>query len=142
MIGRWLLVFAVAAGLVGMHHLLAHEADAPTGAGTMAASLAHGMPSRSAAVTEPTRAHGHPDPDVDGAALLAPSPGPDHAMDMLTHLCLAVLAGLILLALAAAAVLTCSQHPGPTAPCSLVSTRPRSPPRTAVRLAQLCVLRN
>jgi hypothetical protein len=70
------------------------------------------------------------------------SPMPDHGM---AHMCLAVLAAALALALAAALLTAVSHQVGASthrAP-GLVRTAPRRPPPDhAVRLAELCVLRN
>lgn len=153
-VARWMLVLAVAVGLVGMHHLLAHDPDAPAGGAALAESMTYGMPSGTAAMTAAmtaagpvapvsTRTRPHLVSDADRATVMMPSPGHDLAMGMLMHLCLAVLGGLIVLGLAAVAVtIRVRQRLGPTRFCGVVTVRPRSPPRIAVRLAQLCVLRN
>jgi hypothetical protein len=73
------------------------------------------------------------------------SPDPMPASHELLHLCLAVLAAAIALGLTAVAVTILTRRDHYTAaPCprEVVLVPPRPPPRTAVRLAQLCVLRN
>jgi hypothetical protein len=73
------------------------------------------------------------------------SPDPMPTSHELLHLCLAVLAAAIALGLAAVVVTILTRRDNHTAaPCprEVVPVPPRPPPRTAVRLAQLCVLRN
>jgi hypothetical protein len=132
--GRWrwerlLLLVAVMLGVLAMHALVAdagtHCADSPTMAQTMAAG-SHAGPAASHA--------GHA--------------GCDHgvmpASHDLLHLCLVVLAVAVVLGLGnvAAALVRRGNRSASGRPARVVTVQPRPPPRTAVRLAQLCVLRN
>jgi len=156
---RWLLVLVLAAGLIGMHHLIAGHPDALAGATqpvAASAMVAMGpvVASGAAASTGIRPVAGRaatPGQDGPGFAV-APSarisgPGPVMnmpVMDMLMHACLAVLAALSVLALAAAVGLLTLSRPADdrARPRPAVPHWARPPPRTAVRLAQLCVLRN
>jgi hypothetical protein len=68
---------------------------------------------------------------------------PAGALHELMHLCLAVLAGLVVLGLVVLVFLLrrAARSAAALLPAPVV-VPPRPPPRTAVRLAQLCVLRN
>lgn len=127
-VGRWeraLVILAVGLGVVCLHALLL--AGAPG-----AYPAADGRPlGRTATV------------DTSGLrVMIASEAGPAAPMPMVQdpgHQCVAVLAAAVALGLVAAAVRhVTAAHP----PCGVVAARPCPPPRTAIRLALLCVLRN
>lgn len=127
---RLLLLVAVMLGVVTMHALV-------TGAGTHCADL----PTMAQTMTA--------DPHAGPAGLHAGPAGCEHgstpASHDLLHLCLAVLAAAVVLAFVAvayAALARRGDRPASGRPTGVVIVQPRAPPRTAVRLAQLCVLRN
>lgn len=132
-VGRWLLLLALAAGLIGMHHLEAGSPERHAMSGVAMVSAAgsgHGSGLAGAV---------HPGADRSHVVVTAAGSGP--AMEMAMHLCLAVLAALLLgVALLAVAVLDRRAVAPP--PRAVVLTAGRPPPRSAVRLALLCVLRN
>lgn len=148
---RWLLVLAVVAGLIGMHHLIAHSPVAP---GPSAQSSAGPGPLAGpglVTVSSPIETHRAPAPAasmtmsgpsdrVHGGVGTAMDPAANAAMDMAMHACLAVLAALIVLGLLAAVAEVLD--PGRGVTFGIAARWARPPPRTAVRLAQLCVLRN
>ena len=125
----WFVVVATAAGMIAMHSLAAHEhtqaASAPTVMMIPASSCCEGEHAVSAGAL--------PDEDPhEGSSLLA-----------LLHLCLAVLTGFTLLAIAAllAFIRLRTGISDRLSPLAAALDRTRSPPPTSVRLAQLCVLR-
>lgn len=117
---QWALVWAVAFAVVGMHHLGAHEPGTheQTAVATVADCCAHG-------------------------ASEEPGPGPMQQHDLL-HLCLAILAAGVGLALALLAFFRGGFVVRLTSVAKR-SARPRSPPPrpggAPARLATLCVLR-
>ncbi|MGH3764838.1 MAG: DUF6153 family protein [Pseudonocardiaceae bacterium] len=131
---QWLLTVAIAAGLVGMHHLV----HSPT---------AHPM-----SMTSATHI-GHSDPDpagVDSVEMISASTpvvasrvdccDPVHKMG---HFCMAVLTTITALCaalLVAAAWRRPLEQGGLLAAASAVAAR--APPAGSVRLTQLCVLRS
>jgi ABC-type Fe3+ transport system permease subunit len=124
---QWARVFLLVAVLLGV--LAMHATVAPVGEGPCAARTVH------AHGGEPTTAPvGHSEHnDCDRSS------GAHH----LLHLCLAVMAAVLLLGLAFAVAISIRRHDsGGQTPIQVVRTLARPPPRTAVRLAQLCVLRN
>lgn len=137
-----LLLAVLLLGVVAMHAGVAPAGagHGPTdhGAGTdragtgMAVTVEAGHAGEASAPVEPADAT---------AASTTPMPMP--ALHELLHLCLAVLVAMILLGLALVAFLGFARGVAVRARVpEVVIVRPRSPPRTAVRLAQLCVLRN
>ncbi len=118
--GRWVLLLALAAGLVGMHHL---EAGVQSG---------HVMP----AVATIAAAPPHP-----AGPVVSVDAGMD-GMEMAMHLCLAVLAAVGLLGLLLFVVAVLPHDPAAPSSRTVVRAVARPPPRSAVRLALLCVLRN
>jgi hypothetical protein len=142
-IARWLLILSIAAGLIAMHHLGAHTPDMH-GPDMSSPAMATAAPDQATeqpiSMDAATRA-AHPASGMELAAA-APDPGTT-TMSMLMHLCLAVLAGLLVLGMLAVAFAILSRPPrAANVSRSVVIAWPRPPPRTAVRLAQLCVLRN
>ncbi len=148
-------MLAVAAGLIGMHQLIAHSpaAAGPSGQSTTGPGqlAGPGLVTVSSAV-ETNRApaaatlvtmSGPSDP-VHGGVGTAMDPAANAAMDMLMHACVAVLAALIVLGVlaAVAGVLDRRRDPGRGVTVGIAARWARPPPRTAVRLARLCVLRN
>lgn len=140
----WVLVLAVAAGLIGMHHLMApgHTADGPAGAGLAPAAVSMTAMTGPEPVSPPTPGMPRTSDGLGAAPVLGSFAG--SAMDMLMHPCLAVLAALLVLAPLAAVLLALARRHDPSraARLGLGVSWARPPPRTAVRLALLCVLRN
>lgn len=151
-------MLAVVAGLIGMHHLLAPgpvparpSAQSVTGPGPLVGpglvtvSLpieTQSDPAGSMTMSGPSdRVHSD---RVHGGVGTAMDPAANAAMDMLMHACLAVLVALIVLGLLAAVAeaLDRRREPGRGVTVGTAIRWARPPPRTAVRLAQLCVLRN
>ena len=137
---QWLLVVAIVAGLVGMHHLI-------TGHGMpMATATGSGSVSMSAAPAEHSHAGRlgiHP---VE-ARLVSSSAGMSQAdccgsMDMVGQCCLAVLTAVTALAAAlmVAAVWRRVREPGYLL-AALSALGARGPPIGCARFTQLCVLR-
>ena len=159
--GRWLLLLALVAGLVGMHHLASAAPEGhATSAGPTAPMTDDGHPmgpgpvapagsmdtaaSMDTAGSMDTAASTDTATSTDTAASTVVAMPVDTAMsmDMAMHLCLAVLVALGLLGLLVLAVAVPGPRP-PTVPFgSVVRATARPPPRSAVRLALLCVLRN
>jgi hypothetical protein len=129
---RLLLLFAAVVGVALMHSL---AAPMPVG-GEMATSERMAAQMTADATTDGTIIHSHGDPGDEHV--------PTPMSHQLGHLCVAILGAALLLALAVAvAWLTRRGSDSPRR--SDVGTSPewpRPPPRTAVRLAQLCVMRN
>ena len=136
---RWVLLCALALGVLGMHHLsgLGHGSaaeHAPAAAAVQADTPpldtvpAHAAPQR----------HCCPDP----TATTPSTPGHDGEHDLLAHLCLAVLVAAFTIGLL---ILLRRTRRGPAPPAHLAvsgSGYPRPPPPpTSIRLASLCVLR-
>lgn len=132
---QWLLIVAIAFGLVGMHHLVQ-------------AHTAHAMP-----VALPSATHtGDIDPDPVGAhpvevrststSVVASQAGCCDPMDMVGHPCLAVLTAITALA---AALIFAAAWRRPLKPGYLLATvsavAARAPPIGCTQLTQLCVLR-
>jgi len=159
--GRWLLLLALAAGLIGMHHLEASGAyltgPATTGPAmtgpamtgpAMTGPAMTGPAMTGAAMTGPAMTGAA----MTGAVAAAPSDHPAAVsvhdpdmpgMAMTMHMCLAVLGAALLLGLLLLLVVTVlARRPAPAAPRAVALTAVRPPPRSAVRLALLCVLRN
>lgn len=115
-------IVAVAAGLIGMHHLACAHAEHPTAI----VSAAHITPDRSGS-----------------AALVAlPDDCRDH-MDMVGHLCLAVLTAITSLAAALISAATRVQSTESGHVLAAVSARAAwAPPIDDARFTRLCVLRN
>ena len=130
---RLLLLFAAVVGVALMHSL---AAPMPVG-GEMATSEPMAAQMTADATTDGTIIDSHGDPAGHGHV-------PTPMSHQLGHLCVAILGAALLLALAVAvAWLTRRGSDSPRR--SDVGTSPewpRPPPRTAVRLAQLCVMRN
>ncbi len=128
---QWLLIVAIAAGLVGMHHLV-HADTAHATPMTMASAM-------------PTE-HIHPAP-IGVTPVAMTSPLALHAdccdpMTMMGHLCLAVLTALA--ALAAAMIFAVASRRSLGSGHLLAAVRAvaaRAPPTGCPRLTQLCVLR-
>lgn len=119
-IRRWLLVVAVVAGLIAMHHLVDDGMSQPEASSSSSMVMA-----------------------VSDGAAHASSTGTvaRPAMDMAMHMCLAVLGAVVALVALLGMVATIGRRGDPTRrPRGFVVGAP--PPRhTSVRLAQLCVLR-
>lgn len=125
----WLVVVASAIGMIAMHSLVVHEhaqpASSPTAVVAVESSCCEGQHAAPPGTLQHTAPH-------HGSLLMA-----------LLHLCLAVLTGLTVLAIAALLAfvrLGADLSDRPRSP-GLRLDRTRSPPPTSVRLAQLCVLR-
>ncbi|HEX5142787.1 MAG TPA: DUF6153 family protein [Mycobacterium sp.] len=128
----WLIVF-IAAGLVGMHHLV----HAPT---------AQTMPMTTASAT-PIQ-HGDPEAvgitpvEATSTSVVASQTDFRDPMDLVGHACLAVLIAIV--TLAAALIVAAAWH-RPREPghllAAVIALGARGPPLGCPRLAQLCVLR-
>ncbi|MEO7194382.1 MAG: hypothetical protein ABIZ05_06105 [Pseudonocardiaceae bacterium] len=140
---QWFLIVAIAAGLVGMHHLVQ-----PHTAHTMSMTMATSPESSLMSVT-PT-AHAHPGPmggNTVGArsnstSVVTSQPDCCDPMDTVGHCCLAVLTAIT--AFAASLVFAVAwRRPGELGhlPAALSALAARSPPTGSVRFTQLCVLR-
>jgi len=140
-----LLVVLVAAGLVGMHHLLL--ACSAGGDGTA-------MRLHSPRATPPMHAHGDGMALVPGwspmsvgtaavdSAASGSEPSPVDCHDMLGHLCLAVLvAAMVLMIALALAPVDGSDVWALRLPPGLLAVGARAPPSVSVRLSCLCVWR-
>lgn len=132
---RWVLLCALALGVLGMHHLSAPARghDAVDGHGVAAAPVAHAVPL--------------PMPDPGCCPALDPAPpAPDHGggHDLLAHLCLAILAATVGIGLSLLLLWgrRARRSTGPPGAAAGGGRHPRPPPRpTSTRLASLCVLR-
>ncbi|GAY10979.1 hypothetical protein TOK_5464 [Pseudonocardia sp. N23] len=135
-------MLALLLGVAAMHSLAV-----PIGAD-------HAMPPATATTSPHPDGGSIPGPLVTGSRAAGPAAGtaaveiataqPATAVEQIMHLCLAMLTALIILGLWAVTYLLATGYAtarGPR-PLAMVVTRPRAPPPTAVRLAQLCVLRN
>jgi hypothetical protein len=131
----WFVVVATAIGLITMHSLVGYDHDQgavrpPVLTATAAeSSCCNGGHSAPAGTDETTHENTAPHHDSSLMGLL--------------HLCLAVLTGFTLAAIAALlAVIRLRANAGDHLPSlALLFQRTRSPPPTSARLAQLCVLR-
>lgn len=145
---RWLLIVAIAAALVGMHHLVAersghagHSAHAPI---TMAAGIGSSL--MSPTPTEPSAAGPLAVNPVEASVALAAVPAPHSccgdSMDVVGHCCLAVLTTITALT---AALIFVTAWRRPWEPGHLLAgvgaDAARAPPTGSVRLTQLCVWR-
>lgn len=139
--GRVLVVLALILGVVAMHALVMPMGDDhPMPVATSSGTAAGPMPTAaSTALHIPPMAT-----PVVVAGDSSPLPGMPSGAHALMHLCLAVLAAMVVLGLSAMAVLVRLRRariPG-SRRVPVATVWPRPPPRTAIRLAQLCVLRN
>lgn len=128
-------------GVVAMHATIAPAHDLPMAAPLVVASADNGSIGHDVMAVLAIGTHGDA-----AAASSSGTPGHD-PMSMphaLMHLCLAVMAASIVLGLMAAVIMVFFGGTGtPPLPVAPVVVRPSRPPvRTAVRLAELCVLRN
>ncbi len=122
---QWLLIVAVAAGLVGMHHLVHVPAAHPI-AMVSAAPIGHAGLDRAGST----------------AAVALPADRCDH-MDMVGHLCLAVLTAITSLVTALIFAATRARLLEPGHVLAAVSARAaRAPPIDGARFTRLCVLRS
>ncbi len=149
------MVLALLAGVVAMHAMVTPmTADHPVpplfspaamghaGAGVSATGLDGVNPAGISAGAAVGLAAG---PMAVGAAPTSPHPsGPAPESHGLLHLCLGVLAALTVIVLCAVAYLVRNRVIPPPVQHDARNRAlwPRPPPRTAVRLARLCVLRN
>jgi hypothetical protein len=128
----WLIVF-IAAGLVGMHHLV----HAPT-VQTMPMTMASATPIQR---TDPEPVAINP-AETTSRSVLAPQTDFRDPMDLVGHACLAVLIAIITLA---AALIVAAAWRRPREPGHLLTAvnalGARGPPLGCPRLTQLCVLR-
>lgn len=131
-LARWVLLLALTAGMVLMHHVPGgHGQHHPAAAATAPATSDHG---------QHQSAHEAP-PTAEQAQHNTDQPGPVQLDDLL-HLCLAIIAGAALLLLNR--LRNRGALPGiPAVRFSppLPRARRRRPPPTRRRLAELCVLR-
>lgn len=141
--GRWrwqrgLVVLALLLGVVAMHSLVMPMGVDQNMSPAVVTAGAHpgGGSVPGPVVTGPR--------SIVGAAVEIATASPATAVEQMMHLCLAVLTALIMLGLWAITYLVvtgCTAGRGPCLP-AVTAMWPRAPPPTAVRLAQLCVLRN
>ena len=141
---RWeraLLVLAALFGVVAMHATIAPMHTQPMPAPAVAASASSGSIGHD--VMEFLSFGSHEDAAVAPTSGM-PADDPMSVPHALMHLCLAVMTAGIVLGLLAAVIAVLLGGLGTTPlPVAPVASRPSRPPiRTAVRLAQLCVLRN
>ncbi|MGH3777722.1 MAG: DUF6153 family protein [Pseudonocardiaceae bacterium] len=130
---QWLLIVAIVAGLVGMHHLVHDDA-------------AHPMPMTMASVTPTEHVHPAPAPirvtPVAVTSTLVPHVDCCDPMNMMGHLCLAVLTAIIALV---ATMIFAAVRRRPLEPehvlAAVSAVAARAPPIGCARLTQLCVLR-
>jgi hypothetical protein len=143
---RWSIVLALAAGLVAMHSLVLADGGVGHGSHSVPAEMSVTGPRPVPAAISVTGAHSDP-----AAMSVSGDPEPversghhGDGMSALLHLCLAVL-GMLLLGLVAPLLLAVLGRPAgsadPAAGRSSPCPRPRAPPPTSVRLAELCVSR-
>ncbi|MGH3693940.1 MAG: DUF6153 family protein [Pseudonocardiaceae bacterium] len=125
---QWLLIVVVAAGLVGMHHLVHAHAEDPI---VMASATHIGL-----ADVDPVAAK-------STAVMAAPADCCDHHMDLVGHLCLAVLTAFT--SLTAALIFAAARAQPLEAGHVLAAVRAvaaRAPPADGARFTRLCVLRH
>ena len=134
---RWERLFLLFAAVVGVALMHSFAAPMPVGGETTTSEPMTAQMTVDAGTGGPVM-HGHGDAGDEQA------PMPMPMSHELGHLCLAVLSAALLLALAVAVALLARRVPdGLRRPdVRAGSGWPRPPPRTAVRLAQLCVMRN
>lgn len=141
MLVRWVLLCALALGVLGMHHLTcpSHDHGLTDGHGTTVVSTQSDASALSFIATAQT-GDGSP---AAAAEPMAPMPDRGLGHDLLVHLCLAILAaatgiGLLLILLRHRA----ANRPRPDGATAPARAGPRPPPLpTSTRLASLCVLR-
>lgn len=141
---RWervLLVLATLLGVVAMHATIAPMHDQAGPMATVATAAGSGAAARD--VVGLPLIGGHEGPAATASSSM-PGDGPMSMPHSLMHLCLAIMTMGILLGLLIIVLVTLLRHTrSPAPPTAPVSSRPSRPPaRHAVRLAQLCVLRN
>jgi hypothetical protein len=138
---QWLLIVVLAAGLIGMHHLLL-VCTAPMAMATGPGSSPMMVPPMSATPIQ----HANPDPagnnPVEATSVVTSQADCCDPMDMAGHFCLAVLTAIT--TLAAALILTVARY-RPAEPGHLLvdvsAVAARAPPVGCAGLTQLCVLR-
>jgi hypothetical protein len=128
-----LVVLALIAGVLGMHALVVAGHDAQTGVATHHATAEP--------ATGPI-AVAHMAADALMPAQSGTPAGPTDVAHGLLHLCLAVLAAIALLLLGLFSLATPAAVAGRLVLRGPAPAPARPPPRSAVRLALLCVLRN
>jgi hypothetical protein len=145
--GRWrweraLLVLAALFGVVAMHSTVGAISESATPMPAAVAPVdAHLVAPDALSSAVAFVEHAVP---AMAASSEMPGHGPMSMPHTLMHLCLAILAAAIVLGLLAVAVaVLLGQQVSPPRTPTPVATRPSRPPRrSALRLAQLCVLRN
>lgn len=133
---RWLLLCALAVGVIGMHHL------------GLTGHHGHDGPMVDAVVAMATGADTHERPAADavdsltaaGCCVPAPRPANHHGVELLLHLCLAMLASAALLCALLVRWRGVGRDIGPPHPTSWVPQR-WVPPDSGTALASLGVLR-
>jgi len=131
---RWLVIVALAAGLIGMHHLVAGPTASHGGAHQ------HTM---SASMSSPTTVATGNEASAPASESIGP-PGSCPGMgDMLGHLCVAVLtaADALIPTMTIPAVVAAPRDPLRPRNHGFNPTLARAPPTSAVRLAELGVWR-
>jgi hypothetical protein len=138
---RALVALALILGVVTMHAIVACVDDVQD---VHRAQVDHRYASSPGSSDQAVAGDGHARTDVSTEPCGPAGSGPMPALEHLSHLCVAILTGAVVLALAALGLLLLL---GPGYGPDLVGPKPRHgpsrpPPPTAVRLAQLCVLRS
>jgi hypothetical protein len=137
---RWLVIVALAAGLIGMHHLIAGPTAGPGGAHQ------HTM-SATAAPPHPATPHTQATTGNEAPAATGESVGPEGSCPgmggMMGHPCLAVLttADTLIPTMAILPVATAPGDPPPPLNREFNPILARAPPTSAERLARLGVWR-
>ncbi len=143
--GRVLLLLAALFGIVAMHSTVGpmHEPAMPASAGVASIEVQLGARITASSVVHALWLVEHAVPAVAASSDM-PGHGPMSMPHALMHLCLAILsAGIVLGLLAVALVILLRPELAPSPAALPVATRPSRPPRrSALRLAELCVLRN
>jgi hypothetical protein len=139
--GQWLLILAVAAGIIAMHHVLLTCPE--TMSSTVAAEVNHADPTHAARSDFPSGprvvAHRHA-PSAQSSAM--PDAPPEGCGAMSGHLCMAVLgAASTLLVALVLALFVAASAPRPATAAASVSVSARAPPSASARPVGLCVWR-
>lgn len=125
---RWLLLCALAVGVIGMHHL------------GLTGHHGHDGPMVDVVVAMATGTETPEAPETADCCVTDPGPANHHGVELLLHLCLAMLAGAALLAALLVRWRGIGTDVGPPHPSSWVPPR-WVPPDSATALASLGVLR-
>jgi|SRR5882757_4590250 len=137
---QWLVIVALAAGLIGMHHLIAGPTAGPGGAHQHTMSALEAPPHPATPHTQASTGNEASAPTGESVGPAGRCPGMG---DMMGHLCLAVLgaADALIPAMTILPVATPSRDPLRRLNRKFNPILARAPPTSAARLAQLGVLR-